>query len=136
MPEASAGLFRNAVTTGWDNRHGGFFYNLDWNDVPDMRHKLWWPACEGAAAASWLIAHQPGAFHETWYRAIWDVIARYHLDWRQGGWFEQLSEDMQPAHTLFAGKADIYHALQACLIPLYPATGSITRGIIEAEGRQ
>jgi hypothetical protein len=43
---------------------------------------------------------------------------------------------MRPAHTLFAGKGDIYHALQACLIPLYPATGSLTRGILEAEARQ
>ena len=29
----------------------------------------------------------------------------------------------------FFGKPDIYHALQACLIPLLPATGSITRGL-------
>ena len=41
---------------------------------------------------------------------------------------------MRPAYSLFAGKGDIYHALQACLIPLYPATGSLTKGIIEAGG--
>ena len=29
----------------------------------------------------------------------------------------------------FGGKGDIYHALQACLIPLYPATGSLTKGL-------
>ena len=52
-----------------------------------------------------------------------------HLDRVNGGWIEQLTEDLQPAYTLFAGKADIYHALQACLIPLYPATGSLTRVI-------
>ena len=31
--------------------------------------------------------------------------------------------------SVFFGKPDIYHALQACLIPLLPATGSITRGL-------
>ncbi|HEX4298415.1 MAG TPA: AGE family epimerase/isomerase, partial [Devosia sp.] len=134
MPEASAALFRQAVSIGWDNTHGGFFYNLGWNDVPDMRDKLWWPACEGVGAAAFLIAHRPDAFHESWYRRIWDVIACHHLDHENGGWFEQLGEDMRPAHTLFAGKADIYHALQACLIPLYPAEGSVTRGIIASEG--
>ena len=39
---------------------------------------------------------------------------------------------LTPAFTLFPGKADIYHALQACLIPLYPATASLTRVIAEA----
>jgi len=136
MPEAADGLFRQAVTIGWDEKYGGFFYNLDWDDKPDMRHKLWWPMSEGAGAAAFLGAHRPSEFHETWYRRIWDVISRYHLDRKYGGWHEQLSEDMKPAYSLFAGKADIYHALQACLIPLYPANGSITRGIIETEGKR
>ena len=28
-----------------------------------------------------------------------------------------------PVDELFVGKPDIYHALQACLIPLYPGRG-------------
>lgn len=134
MPAASEALFKQATGIGWDSVYGGFFYNLDWDDKPDMRHKLWWPASEGVGAAAFLIAHRPSDFHETWYRRIWDVIARHHLDEVHGGWHEQLTEDMRPAHTLFVGKADIYHALQACLIPLYPADGSVTKGIIEARG--
>jgi hypothetical protein len=42
---------------------------------------------------------------------------------------------MAPAHTIFPGKGDIYHALQACLIPLFPATGSLTKVIAEAGGK-
>ena len=57
LTEAAQALFRQAVTIGWDNKHGGFFYNLDWDDKPDMRHKLWWPASEGAAAAAFLMEH-------------------------------------------------------------------------------
>ncbi|HVY50664.1 MAG TPA: AGE family epimerase/isomerase [Devosia sp.] len=134
MPDAAEALFGEAVALGWDKAHGGFFYNLDWNGVPQMRHKLWWPMAEGVGAAAFLMAHRPKADYESWYRRIWDVIARHHLDHRNGGWHEQLSEDMRPAYSLFAGKADLYHALQACLIPLYPAEGSITRGILTAQG--
>ena len=134
MPEAAAALFEQSIALGWDKTFGGFFYNLDWSDTPDMRDKLWWPSCEGVGAARFLIAHRPSEFHETWYRRIWDTISRHHLDREHGGWFEQLTEDMQPTHTLFAGKADIYHALQACLIPLYPAEGSVTKGIVEESG--
>ena len=130
MLEASEALFRASVTIGWDNKFGGFFYNLDWDDKPDQPHKLWWPMAEGVGAAAFLIAHRPSDFHESWYRRIWDVIARHHIDARNGAWHEQLTHDMQPAYSLFGGKGDIYHALQACLIPLYPAEGSVTRGII------
>ena len=132
MPEAGEALFAQSVALGWDKEKGGFFYTLDWNDVPDTRGKYWWPMCEAAAAAAFLVEHRPSAFHETWYRRIWDVIARYFIDETNGGWNEQLTEDMTPSYTLFKGKGDIYHALQACMIPLYPATGSLTKGVAEA----
>lgn len=134
MPDASAALFRQAVTLGWDGKHGGLFYNLKWDDAPDMRYKLWWPMAEGVAAAAFLLNHLEDPFYESWYRNLWDVIARHHIDDENGGWHEQLSEDMKPVYSLFAGKGDIYHALQACLIPLFPATGSITKAILESGG--
>jgi sulfoquinovose isomerase len=135
MPEAAAALFRNAIELGWDKQHGGFFYNLDWNNKPIMRSKLWWPVCEAAGAAAFLNEHQPSAFHEEWYRRIWGLVAQSFLDHEHGGWFEELTEDLRPSHKLFAGKADIYHALQACLIPLFPAAGSLTHVIPETGGR-
>ncbi|MFC1456632.1 AGE family epimerase/isomerase, partial [Microvirga arabica] len=44
----------------------------------------------------------------------------------------ELNEDLTPSATVFTGKPDLYHALQACLIPLFPATGSLTKVIPEA----
>lgn len=130
MPDAAEALFKQSIMLGWDKDKGGFFYNLDWNDKPDMRDKLWWPASEAIGAAAFLCEHRPSAFHEEWYRHIWDVIASSFIDETNGGWHEQLTEDLKPSYTLFGGKGDIYHALQACLIPLYPATGSLTKGLV------
>jgi len=130
MPDAAEALFAQSIALGWDKDKGGFFYNLDWNDKPDMRDKLWWPASEGIGAAAFLCEHRPSPFHEEWYRHIWDVIASSFIDEQNGGWHEQLTEDLKPSYTLFGGKGDIYHALQACLIPLYPATGSLTKGLL------
>ncbi|MDI7863722.1 AGE family epimerase/isomerase [Rhizobiaceae bacterium n13] len=135
MPKAATELFARSMALGWDKDKGGFFYTLDWNDVPARREKLWWPACEGAAAAHFLNEHAPSDFHEQSYRQIWGAIANHFLDHRNGGWHEELTEDLVPAHTIFPGKGDIYHALQACLIPLYPASGSLTKVIPEAGGR-
>lgn len=125
MPGAAQGLFARAVATGWDGVHGGLFYTLDWQDQPAKRLKLWWPICEGIGAAHFLAAHLPDPMHEASYRQFWNTIARAFLDHRHGGWIEECTEDLRPSFTIFPGKGDIYHALQACLIPLYPAIGSL-----------
>src|SRR5271165_2801357 len=41
-----------------------------------------------------------------------------------------LGSSLRPNEDPFFGKADIYHAVQACLIPLLPTTGTITRGLV------
>jgi len=134
MPPAAEELFAQSVALGWDRGRGGFFYTLDWADQPVFRFKPWWPIAEAAGAAAFLVEHRPSAFHEEWYRRIWNTIADHYIDRKHGGWFEELDEQMRPSHSLFAGKADIYHALQACLIPLYPAQGSLTRMIGQESG--
>jgi len=134
MPEASRELFRQSIELGWDRDKGGFFYALDWDDRPRLPQKLWWPCAEAIGAAAFLCEHSPSAFHETWYRHVWSFVDRHLIDHEQGGWHPELSEDLQPASTLFTGKPDLYHALQACLIPLFPATGSLTRVISETNG--
>jgi mannose/cellobiose epimerase-like protein (N-acyl-D-glucosamine 2-epimerase family) len=132
MPEAARGLFFQSMTLGWDKDKGGFFYTLDWANVPEKTAKLWWPLCEGAGAAHFLNQHQESDFHEESYRRIWNYIAGNSLDRKFDGWHEELTEDGTPANSLFPGKGDIYHALQACLIPLFPAEGSLTKVIQES----
>lgn len=127
MVDAAKALFFQAMALGWDPLYGGFYYTLGWDNQPSRSTKLWWPLCEGAAAAHFLNHHAPSAFHEASYRKIWGVIANHFIDTTHGGWHEECTDKLVPAHRLFPGKGDLYHALQACLIPLYPATGSLTR---------
>src|SRR5262249_50191804 len=122
---------RQAVKDGWDHEKGGFYYSLDWTGKARIRDRYWWPCCEGIGAAAFLNAIDGDAFFEEWYRTIWNFSAAHLIDKDHGGWFPQLGEDLQPNTGPFYGKVDIYHALQACLIPLLPTTGSITRGLIE-----
>jgi len=133
MPDMSRALFRQSIDLGWDRERGGFFYTLDWDNRPALHQKLWWPCAEAIGAASFLCEHSPSEFHETWYRHLWGFTADHLIDREYGGWHPELSEDLRPARTLFEGKPDLYHALQACLIPLFPATGSLTKVISETE---
>lgn len=131
-PQAARALFAQALALGWDREREGFFYTLDWDDRPRDRAKLWWPHCEGAGAAHVLGERFGGAEHEEAYRRIWRVVERRFVDPDHGGWREEMTQDWRRSRRLFPGKADIYHAVQACLIPLYPATASLTRGVIDA----
>ena len=130
LPEASARLFRNSIDLGWDTEKGGFFYTLDWDNRPALRQKLV-VACNRGARCRRLSSRPTTAtpIYETWYRRIWGFCANHFIDHKHGGWHHELGDDLKPAATLFNAKYDIYHALQACLIPLYPATGSLTRVI-------
>lgn len=132
LPDAAAKLFRSSVTRGWDHEKGGFFYTVGFDGRPALRNKIWWPATEGIGAAAYLAAHDPDPFYEDWYRRIWGFSANHFIDPSNGGWFGELDENLKPVDFFFTGKPDIYHALQACLIPLFPATGSLMKAIPEA----
>lgn len=125
MTEAAAALFRNAVGEGWDAGHGGFFYTLDFEGRPLNTDKIWWPVTEGIGAAATIGAHSDDPFYEEWYRRLWDFAAAQFIDPRNGGWRPQRDATLALKSTLFVGKPDIYHSLQATLIPLVPAEGGL-----------
>ena len=129
MIDAAEELFRSAVNRGWDEARGGFYYTLDFANEPAISHKIWWPVTEAIGAAAFLNALKPDSFYEHWYRKVWDFSATHFIDPANGGWFPELGDDLKPIDRFFTGKPDIYHALQACLIPLFPATGSLMRAI-------
>ena len=83
---------------------------------------------EGIGAAAFLNAIDGAREYEDWYRRIWDFAANQLIDREHGGWRTE-AVDPSGKPGLFEGKPDLYHALQACLIPLLPTTGSITRGL-------
>ena len=132
MPDAAAMLFRNAVGEGWDHRRGGFYYTIDFEGRPLNTDKIWWPACEGIGAAAFLGDHTADPFYEAWYRRIWDYAARAIIDHRTGRWVPHRDADLVPKSTLFVGRPDLYHCLQALLIPLFPTTGSLLAELRQA----
>ena len=125
-------LFAQAVADGWDKQTGGFFYTLDWEGQPRIRDRYWWPCCEGVGAAAFLNAIDCDVSYEEWYRRIWSFIAARFIDRDNGGWRAQVDDALRPSSDPFYGKVDIYHSLQACLIPTLPTSGSVTRGLLGA----
>jgi sulfoquinovose isomerase len=135
MPEAAQALFLTTCKIGWDGVRGGFYYTLDWQDRPTRTDRYWWPLAEGIAAASVLRQVSDDPRFELWYRRIWSFVATHVIDRDHGGWHPELDDTLIPVSRVFTGKPDLYHALQACLIPLLPATGSLTRGLSGPAGQ-
>ena len=133
--EAARGLFLRTCEIGWDPSRGGFYYTLDWNDRPARSDRYWWPCAEGIGAAAVLRQTGGDARFEEWYRRIWDFTARHLIDPQHGGWYPEIDDELKPVSRVFTGRPDLYHSLQACLIPLLPASGSITRGLAAEAGQ-
>jgi len=88
--------------------------------VPVVRERMHWVVCEGIAAAAALRIVTGDDDYDHWYRLWWDYAAQYHLDLEGGSWWHELGTDNQVSRTVWAGKADLYHAVQATLIPRLP----------------
>ncbi len=129
MAEAARALFRQALADGWDPTTGGVYYTLDNDGRPLVRERYWWPCTEGIGAAAFLNAIDGAPVYEEWYRRIWDWCATHLIDRANGTWRPQLNDALVPTSGPFFGRTDIYHALQACLIPLFPTSGSVIHGL-------
>ncbi len=90
MIQSAEALFLNACEHGLDNKTGGFYYTLRWNNLPDQTDRYWWPCCEGIAAASVLQKVSTDPQFEAWYRRILGFVAHHFIDGENGGWFAEL----------------------------------------------
>jgi sulfoquinovose isomerase len=129
MLDAAKALFLKTIATGWNVTTGGFYYTLTWDDKPDRSDLYWWPCAEGIAAASVLASVDADPRFEEWYRRIWSFTNNHLIDRRYGGWIPELDVNLKQVNRVFVGRPDLYHAVQACLIPLLPANGSVTRSL-------
>lgn len=133
---AAVGLFARAVADGWDADGGpGFVYTTDWDGAPVVRARMHWVAAEAAAAAAALWRRTGEQEYADWYARSWDFIATHLRDARGGSWWHELDETNRPATGTWSGKPDLYHAVQATLLPRLPLAPSIAsalaRGLLD-----
>ncbi|TGN48995.1 AGE family epimerase/isomerase [Paracoccus liaowanqingii] len=118
-PAQARALVGTALNDAWDAQRGGLVYTLR-DGAVDNPARYWWPVTEAIGALSALIKLDPQPGDEDAYRRLWRFAALHLIDPKVGGWFPELGPDNRPSRVQFAGKPDIYHALQADLFPLLP----------------
>ena len=117
---AAIGLFDRALADGWDDVHGGICYTTDWAGAPVVQQHFHWVVCEGIAAAVALHRATGEQRFADWYGRLWDYAQRVFITDGVPGWLHEANPDGTPSTVTWTGRPDIYHALQATLIPVLP----------------
>lgn len=108
-----------ALAGAWDAEKGGIFYTLGFDGAPLIRDRYWWPVTEAIGVLASLIKVDGGTTEDAqWYARLWAFADATFIDDAVGGWMPEINADNQPVQNQFVGKPDIYHALQADLLPL------------------
>jgi sulfoquinovose isomerase len=133
LPDARS-LFAAAVAEGWAvDGADGFVYTVDWEGAPVVRERMHWVVAEGTATAAALHAATGDTSYAGWYETWWEHVADCFRDEAGGSWWHELSPDNRPSHVTWEGKPDIYHAVQATLVPRLGLTPMLAQALREAE---
>lgn len=115
---AAEHLFKRAVKDGWNaDGQPGFVYTVDWHGNPIVHDRMHWTLAEGINTASMLFRVTGKDEYARLYSTFWQYADEYVIDHSKGSWRHQLDADNHVIGTVWPGKPDIYHALQATLIP-------------------
>ncbi len=123
-------LFDRAVHDGWAaDGAPGFVYTTDWAGHPVVRARMHWVVAEGISAADALHRRTGDHRFADLYARWWDYTAEHVIDHDRGSWHHELDAENRPCGDVWPGKPDLYHAVQATLLPRLPLGVSIARAI-------
>ena len=127
---AAVRLFDRAVGDGWAvDGAPGFVYTTDWDGKPVVRHRMHWVVAEATATAASLYRATGEQRFADLYEQWWDYINDKMRDVVGGSWWHELDERNQPSALVWSGKPDVYHALQATLIPRLPLSPTLSTAL-------
>jgi sulfoquinovose isomerase len=129
LPAAEA-LFDRAVADGWAvDGADGFVYTTDWNGRPIVRDRMAWVVAEAISAAAALRIRTGDDRYADLLGTWWEYAERTLFDRTYGSWYQQLDANNHVIDTVWPGKSDLYHAVQATLIPQLPLAPTLATAL-------
>ncbi len=128
--EAAEALYNRAVSDAW-NRDGapGIVYTTDWNGTPVVHDRMHWTLAEAINTSAVLYRATGKQKYAEDYACFMEYLDNVVLDKRNGSWFHQLDRENRVIGTVWPGKSDLYHAVQATLIPYLPVACSVAPAV-------
>ncbi len=129
---AAEELYNRAIADAW-NADGapGIVYTTDWEGKPVVHDRMHWTLAEAVNTSAVLYHVTGNEKYAADYEQFMIYLDETVMDHENGSWFHQLDQNNQLLNTVWPGKSDIYHALQAMLIPLHQPDVSIAKAVKE-----
>ncbi len=127
-------LYERAITDAW-NADGapGIVYTTDWDGSPVVHDRMHWTLAEAINTSAVLYRITADPKYKEDLSAYLSYLDETVLDHSCGSWFHQLDRTNKPMDTVWPGKADLYHAFQAMLIPYSDISLSICKSVFEGK---
>lgn len=132
--EAAENLYNRAISDAW-NADGapGIAYTTDWEGNPIVHDRMHWTLAEAINTAAVLANVTKKDKYASDYAEFMQYLDEKVLDHVNGSWFHQMDQNNNVIGTVWPGKGDLYHALQATLIPYYTPEVSIALAVKQAQ---
>lgn len=116
LVQRAADLFEAAISHGWDDDAGGFYYTLDLNRDPLVREKYSWEVAEAIGAAAVLSDLTGESQYRTWYDEFWEYADAHLITRESRNWYTKVTEANEPVPTQSGVAVEPgYHPIGACL---------------------
>ena len=127
---ASEKLYDRAIADAWNvDGEPGIVYTTDWEGKPIIHDRMHWTLAEAINTSAVLYRVTKKERYVSDYAAFMQYLDEKVLDCVNGSWFHQMDAGNRVIGTVWPGKSDIYHALQATLIPYYAPEVSIATAV-------
>lgn len=122
-------LYRRGVAEGLLGNH--LVFSVDVDGSPFDLDRYHWPLAEAISAAG-VLRQVTGDDRLRQDESIfWRIAANDFIDAARGGWIHQLDPFGGVTTTVWEGKPDLYHALQACLLGALPPAPDVATALAE-----
>lgn len=123
--EAATHMYELGSTYGWaPDGAEGFIYTMDWDKKPVVTSRMHWVAAEATMTAYTMWYFTKNNQYISDYNKWWQYIDTYVIDRKFGSWNSELNPNQEVVEFTWPGKPDTYHAVNACLLPLFPMSAS------------
>lgn len=130
----SENLFNRAIEDAWNSDGApGIVYTTDWEGKPVVHDRMHWTLCEAINTSAVLYQITGKQKYADDYAQFMKYMDEKVLDHVNGSCYHQLDRENNVIGTVWPGKSDLYHAVQATLIPFYAANISIAPAVKEGK---
>lgn len=124
--DAAQKLYNRAIEDAWyTDGAPGIAYTTDWEGKPVVHDRMHWTLAEAINTSAVLYRVTGNEKYANDYATFMQYLDEKVHDKVYGSWYHQLDQNNRVIGTVWPGKSDIYHALQATLIPYSPVDKSI-----------